>query len=73
MNDIRLNDELILNQIYLIRGLKVMMDNDLALLYQIENKQLKRQVRRNIERFPPDFMFSLTVEEYQSLRSQMAP
>jgi hypothetical protein len=70
MNDITLNDELILNQIYLIRGLKVMIDNDLALLYQIENKQLKRQVRRNIERFHPDFMFELAVEEYQSLRSQ---
>jgi hypothetical protein len=60
-----------MNQIYYIRGQKVMLDNDLAELYQVETKQLKRQVKRNIERFPEDFMFELTKEEYVSLRSQI--
>lgn len=63
-------DEIIMNQIYYIRGLKVMLDSDLATLYEVETKQLKRQVRRNADRFPQDFMFELTAEEYQSLRSQ---
>jgi len=48
-----------------------MLDFDLAELYQVETKQLKRQVRRNIERFPDDFMFELSAEEYSSLRSQI--
>jgi len=48
-----------------------MLDSDLAELYQVETKQLKRQVKRNIERFPNDFMFELTKEEYNSLRSQI--
>lgn len=60
----------IINKIYLIRDLKVMLDFDLAELYSVETKQLKRQVRRNIDRFPGDFMFELTKEEYDSLRSQ---
>lgn len=63
-------DEIIMNQIYYIRGQKVMLDTDLAALYEVETKQLKRQVRRNIERFPEDFMFELAPEEYHSLRSQ---
>lgn len=63
-------DEIISNKIYLIRNQKVMLDRDLAELYQVETKQLKRQVRRNIERFPEDFMFELTKEELQNLRSQ---
>lgn len=63
-------DEIIMNQIYYIRGQKVMIDEDLAKLYQVENKQLKRQVRRNTDRFPDDFMFELSQEEYDSLRSQ---
>lgn len=63
--------------IYEIRGMKVMMDFDLAELYQVETKRLKESVRRNIERFEgEDFMFELTVEEYNSLiislRSQIA-
>ncbi len=49
-------DEIIMNQIYYIRGQKVMLDTDLAALYEVETKQLKRQVRRNAERFPEDFM-----------------
>jgi hypothetical protein len=65
-------EEIVLNQIYYIRGQKVMLDSDLAKLYQVETKQLKRQVRRNIERFPgEDFMFELTPEEYALIsRSQ---
>ncbi|MDB5245831.1 MAG: DNA-binding protein [Segetibacter sp.] len=47
-----------------------MLDVDLADMYQVETKQLKRQVRKNIDRFPPDFMFELTMEENQKLRSQ---
>jgi hypothetical protein len=64
-------DEIIMNQIYYMRGHKVMLDADLAELYEVENKQLKRQVRRNAERFPDDFMFELTIDEYNSLRSQI--
>ncbi|MDN3585683.1 ORF6N domain-containing protein [Pedobacter aquatilis] len=65
-----ITDELVLNQIYLIRGYKVMIDSDLANLYGVENKQLKRQVRRNIERFPDDFMFEITADEYYNARCQ---
>ena len=63
-------DELILNKIYQIREQKVMLDMDLAALYGVETKQLKRAVRRNAKRFPPDFMFELTREELENLRSQ---
>ena len=56
--------------ILLIRGQKVMLDTDLAALYGVEAKQLKRAVKRNIDRFPKDFMFELTKDECQSLRSQ---
>jgi hypothetical protein len=65
-----LPDDTIISKIYFIRGLKVMLDVDLAALYQVETKQLKRQVRRNIERFPKNFMFELTAEEFENLRSQ---
>jgi len=58
------------SKIYEIRGVKVMLDFDLAAMYGIETKVLKQSVRRNIERFPLDFMFELTREEYNSLRSQ---
>jgi len=58
-------------KIFLIRGQKVMLDSDLAELYGVEVKQLKRQVRRNIERFPADFMIQLSKEQYESLRSQV--
>ena len=69
-NKITIPEEVILTKIFLVRGQKVMLDNDLAELYQLETKQLKRQVRRNLERFPEDFMFELTKDEYNSLRSQ---
>jgi hypothetical protein len=65
-----LTDEAILSKIYLIRGLKVMLDRDLANLYEIDTKQLKRAVRRNKERFPEDFMFELTKEELSDWRYQ---
>ena len=64
--------ELIASKIYLIRGIKVMLDRDLAELYEVETKRLKEQVRRNIERFPEDFMFELTKDEINNLRSQFA-
>ncbi len=63
-------EDKIVNKIYWVRGFKVMLDFDLAKMYLVETKQLKRQVRRNIERFPHDFMFELTKEEYDALRSQ---
>jgi hypothetical protein len=62
--------ELIASKIYMIRGIKVMLDRDLAELYGVETKVLKQAVRRNIDRFPDDFMFQLTKGENQFLRSQ---
>jgi len=64
--------EKIENKILHLRGKKVMIDEDLALLYGVPTKQLKRQVKRNIERFPEDFMFELTRQEYHNfLRCQI--
>ena len=63
-------DEIITTKIYLIRDQKVMIDRDLAELYGVETKYLKRQVKRNIERFPEDFMFEMSKEEFQNWRSQ---
>uniref|UniRef100_F4C9T6 KilA-N, DNA-binding domain n=1 Tax=Sphingobacterium sp. (strain 21) TaxID=743722 RepID=F4C9T6_SPHS2 len=66
-------DEVVISKIYLIREQKVMLDNDLAELYGVETRRLKEQVRRNLVRFPPHFMFELSREEYQEiLRSQNA-
>lgn len=64
-------EDKIINKIYLIRGRKVMMDFDLAEMYLVETKQLKRQVRRNMDRFPEDFMFEINKEEFENLRSQI--
>jgi hypothetical protein len=58
------------NRIYEIRGERVMLDRDLAALYETETKALNQAVKRNLKRFPPDFMFQLTKEEYESLRLQ---
>ena len=63
--------EAITARIYFIRGNRVMLDRDLAELYGAETKSLKQAVRRNMERFPPDFMFELSKEESDSLRSQI--
>lgn len=57
--------------IYLIRGEKVMLDRDLALLYGVETKALNRAVKRNVQRFPADFMFQLTAQEAEYLRCQI--
>ena len=64
--------EQISGRIYFIRGQRVMLDHDLAELYGVETKRLKEQDRRNIERFPGDFMFELTKNEFEILRSQFA-
>ena len=69
--EIIISDAVVINKIHVIRGEQVMLDMDLAELYGVETKYLKRQVRRNIERFPEDFMFELTKQEYNSLRSQI--
>ena len=66
-NPIQLSVE---KRIYLVHGKKVMLDRDLAVLYGVETKQLNRQVRRHIERFPEDFMFPLSRDEVNSLRRQ---
>ena len=63
--------EIIQNKIYLIRGHKVMIDHDLAQLYRVMTKNLNKAVRRNFERFPEDFAFTLTKEEFQNLRFQI--
>ena len=70
--ELMIPDELVMNIIYLIRGKKVMLDRDLAGLYGVETRRLKEAVRRNIDRFPEDFMFELTRAEFESLRSQFA-
>jgi len=63
--------EIIERKIYLIRGCKVMLDSDLAELYQVPTKVLNQAVRRNFDRFPSDFMFQLNEEELEGLRSQI--
>lgn len=68
--EITIPDKIITNKIYFIREQKVMLDRDLAELYGVETKYLKRQVKRNIERFPEDFMFEMTKEEFKNWRSQ---
>lgn len=63
--------EIIENKIFIIRGQKVMLDSDLAKLYDTETRIINRNVKRNIERFPDDFMFQLTQEEWEHLKSQI--
>ena len=70
--EISVMDEIIFSKIYYIRGQKVMLDSDLAELYEVTTKRLNEQVKRNIQRFPEDFMFQLNENEWQSLRSQIA-
>ena len=64
------NLQLIQSKIYEIRGQKVMLDRDLAALYQVEVRALNQAVKRNMKRFPPDFMFQLEAEEWEILKSQ---
>ncbi|MBA3028441.1 MAG: ORF6N domain-containing protein [Desulfobacteraceae bacterium] len=70
-SEIALPVERITGMIYLIREIKVMLDRDLAELYGVETSQLKRAVKRNIDRFPNDFMFELTKDEFENLRCQI--
>jgi len=69
MNDL-LADDLITSKIIAIRGQKVMLDKDLAMLFNVETRALNQAVRRNIDRFPEDFMLTLTEEETESMVSQ---
>lgn len=64
--------EVIENKILLFRGKKVMLDRDLAILYKIPTKRFNEQVKRNRERFPEDFMFQLTKEDFENWKSQFA-
>lgn len=67
-----LPSERIANRILVVRDQKVMLDSDLAELYGVETRRLNEQVRRNADRFPTDFMFELTAEEFANLKSQFA-
>jgi hypothetical protein len=71
MSNLIVNQEDISKNIFSIRDRQVMLDSDLAVLYQIETKQLNRVVKRNIDRFPDRFMFQLTYNEWESLRYQI--
>jgi hypothetical protein len=64
-------DERIITRIYTIRGKKVMLDRDLAKLYGVETRTLNQAVRRNMHRFPEDFMVQLSIEEFNNLKSQI--
>jgi phage regulator Rha-like protein len=70
--EMMITDTKIIDKIYIIRNQKVMLDRDLAELYGVETKRLKEAVRRNIARFPEDFMFEMTDEEFQIWRTQIA-
>jgi|SRR5579859_3075928 len=70
INLIELTEEVIINKIYFLRGKKVMIDRDLAELYGVETKVLKQAVRRNITRFPSDFLFEMDKSELENWRSQ---
>jgi hypothetical protein len=68
-----LPDEVVMSKIYLVRGQKVMIDRDLSELYGVDTRQLKQAVRRNIARFPEDFMFEMTPQEFQHWKTQIVP
>lgn len=68
---VKIPDEMVARRIFSIRGEKVMLDTDLAQLYGVDTKALKQQVKRNIASFPEDFMFQLTAEEFEHLRSHI--
>jgi len=69
---ITINEGIVMSKIYLVRGMKVMLDEDLAELYGVETRRLNEQIRRNVSRFPKDFMFQLTEKEFRILMSQNA-
>ena len=64
--------EIISERIFIVRGQKVILDSDLAELYEVPTKRFNEAVRRNLAKFPADFMFPLTADEWNSLRSQIA-
>jgi hypothetical protein len=65
-----ISPEALAGRIVVIRGQRVLLDSDLAALYEVETKKFNQQIKRNLTRFPPDFMFRLTDDEFESLRSQ---
>lgn len=67
---IKVPDELVINRIYVVRCIKVMLDRDLAELYGVETKVLKQAVKRNIDRFPSDFMFEMSPSEFEEWRKE---
>ena len=69
---VMLEEQKILNRIFIVRGQRVMLDKDLAEMYGVETKRLNEQVKRNLKRFPKDFMFPLTTREFNNLKSQNA-
>ena len=69
---LQINEQLIVDRVFVIRGLKVMLDKDLAAMYSVETFRLNEAVKRNLSRFPPDFMFRLNQDEFKSLISQNA-
>jgi hypothetical protein len=71
INEIMVTHEVILSRIYTVRGYKVMMDRDRTVLYQVGTKVLNQAVRRNLRRFPDDFMFQLTQQEFTNWKSQI--
>ena len=72
INNRVLKEENIAGKILLVRGERVMLDNDIAQIYEVSTSRLNEQVKRNIQRFPSDFMFELTQEEFDNLKSQFA-
>lgn len=72
LNETIIPDEVVMSKIYMIRDQKVMLDEDLAELYGVETRRLNEQVRRNLDRFPKDFMFALSEQEFADLKSQNA-
>lgn len=71
-NIVAIDNQIIHNKIHTIRGVQVMVDRDLAELYGVETKRLNEQVKRNIERFPQEFMFQMTNVELEHWKSQIA-
>ena len=71
-NALAIPDEVIMSKIYFVREQKVMIDSDLSELYGVETRRLNEQVKRNISRFPGDFMFQLSGGEFKNLKSQIA-
>lgn len=72
LKSVSIPDEVVMSKIYVIRDQKVMLDEDLAELYGVETRRLNEQVKRNKDRFPEDFMFALTEDEFGDLKSQNA-